>query len=134
MLSVALAACGGGTSEQAAPKLRPAGKAPVVISPQLARLRQVVEAELHAAGPNSGAMVYDVTANHPLLSVRASIKRAPASLEKLYTSVALLDRLGANARLQTKLLGTGHLQAGVWHGDLYLRGGGDPTFGDTAIA
>jgi D-alanyl-D-alanine carboxypeptidase/D-alanyl-D-alanine-endopeptidase (penicillin-binding protein 4) len=28
-------------------------------------------------------------------------------------------------------MGTGHLGAGgVWHGDLYLVGGGDPTFGD----
>ena len=29
------------------------------------------------------------------------------------------------------MLGTGHLGAGgIWHGNLYLRGGGDPTFGD----
>ena len=29
------------------------------------------------------------------------------------------------------MLGTGHLgPGGVWHGNLYLKGGGDPTFGD----
>jgi D-alanyl-D-alanine carboxypeptidase/D-alanyl-D-alanine-endopeptidase (penicillin-binding protein 4) len=38
--------------------------------------------------------------------------------------------LGPTARLHTTLLGTGSLRHGVWHGDLYLRGGGDPTFGD----
>ena len=32
------------------------------------------------------------------------------------------------------MLGTGHLgPGGVWHGDLYLVGGGDPTFGDGAF-
>ena len=29
------------------------------------------------------------------------------------------------------MLGTGHLSHGVWHGNLYLHGGGDPTFGDS---
>jgi D-alanyl-D-alanine carboxypeptidase/D-alanyl-D-alanine-endopeptidase (penicillin-binding protein 4) len=33
--------------------------------------------------------------------------------------------------LHTVVVGTGHLgPGGVWHGDLYLKGGGDPTFGD----
>jgi D-alanyl-D-alanine carboxypeptidase/D-alanyl-D-alanine-endopeptidase (penicillin-binding protein 4) len=52
-------------------------------------------------------------------------------VEKLYTTVAVLSELGPDARLQTAVLGTGHLAAdGVWEGDLYLRGAGDPTFGD----
>jgi D-alanyl-D-alanine carboxypeptidase/D-alanyl-D-alanine-endopeptidase (penicillin-binding protein 4) len=45
--------------------------------------------------------------------------------------VALLDRLGPEARLTTAVLGTGRQgRRGVWHGNLYLRGAGDPTFGD----
>lgn len=40
--------------------------------------------------------------------------------------------LGAGARLQTTVLGHGKLVRGVWRGNLYLRGGGDPTLGDGA--
>jgi D-alanyl-D-alanine carboxypeptidase/D-alanyl-D-alanine-endopeptidase (penicillin-binding protein 4) len=51
-------------------------------------------------------------------------------VEKLFTSAALLRKLGPDARLRTSVLGTGSLGAGgVWRGDLYLRGGGDPTLG-----
>jgi D-alanyl-D-alanine carboxypeptidase/D-alanyl-D-alanine-endopeptidase (penicillin-binding protein 4) len=39
-------------------------------------------------------------------------------------------KLGPSARFHTTLLGKGRLSHGVWHGNLYLRGGGDPTFGD----
>ena len=41
------------------------------------------------------------------------------------------SKLGPDARLHTTVLGVGHLgPGGVWHGSLYLKGGGDPTFGD----
>jgi serine-type D-Ala-D-Ala carboxypeptidase/endopeptidase (penicillin-binding protein 4) len=106
--------------------------APVIVTPQLARLRRELAAQLHAAGPNSGAMVYDLTSGQALFLAAADTKRLPASLEKLYTSIALLDKLGADAHLHTRLLGQGHPgPGGIWHGDLYLRGGGDPTFGDS---
>jgi D-alanyl-D-alanine carboxypeptidase/D-alanyl-D-alanine-endopeptidase (penicillin-binding protein 4) len=89
---------------------------------------------LHAAGWASGAVIYDITAQRPLLTVRGDVARAPASVEKLYTSVALLSELGPNARLKTTVVGDGHLgPRGVWHGNLYLVGGGDPTFGDGAF-
>ena len=78
----------------------------------------------------SGAVVYDLTDHAPLFDLRPRIARWPASVEKLYTSTAILRDLGPHARLQTSVLGAGHLARGVWHGDLYLRGGGDPTFGD----
>jgi D-alanyl-D-alanine carboxypeptidase/D-alanyl-D-alanine-endopeptidase (penicillin-binding protein 4) len=112
----------------------PAGRAvkpPPQPSPALVRLRRAVLGPLHAAGSASGAVIYDITAQRPLLTVRGDVARAPASVEKLYTSVAVLTDLGPDATLSTTVLGAGHpAPRGVWHGDLYLRGGGDPTFGD----
>jgi D-alanyl-D-alanine carboxypeptidase/D-alanyl-D-alanine-endopeptidase (penicillin-binding protein 4) len=60
--------------------------------------------------------------------------RPPASVEKLYTATTALERLGPTARLQTTVVGAGRLApGGIWEGDLYLRGGGDPTFGDSSF-
>jgi D-alanyl-D-alanine carboxypeptidase/D-alanyl-D-alanine-endopeptidase (penicillin-binding protein 4) len=60
--------------------------------------------------------------------------RPPASVEKLYTATTALDLMGASTRLATTVLGAGHMApGGVWEGSLYLRGGGDPTFGSTAF-
>jgi D-alanyl-D-alanine carboxypeptidase/D-alanyl-D-alanine-endopeptidase (penicillin-binding protein 4) len=93
-------------------------------------LVRALRRELRSAGPGSVAFVYDITARRPLLALRADTPRAPASVEKLYTSVALLRRIGRDAHLTTTVLGTGSLgRHGIWHGDLYLRGGGDPSLG-----
>ena len=54
-------------------------------------------------------------------------------MEKLYTTVAVLRVLGPDARLHTTVMGTGHQVGASWRGDLYLRGGGDPTFGDAGF-
>jgi serine-type D-Ala-D-Ala carboxypeptidase/endopeptidase (penicillin-binding protein 4) len=94
-------------------------------------LRSRLNRVLRLAGPATGAEVYDLTAGATLYGVRDGVGRAPASVEKLYTTVAALRMLGSGARLRTTVLGAGHLgPGGVWHGDLYLKGGGDPTFGD----
>ncbi len=88
--------------------------------------------QLALAGPADGAYVYDLTTKQALFSERATDLRPPASVEKLYTATAALERMGATARLATTVLATGHLApGGVWEGNLYLRGGGDPTFGST---
>lgn len=94
------------------------------------RLRASLEKALEPAGPQSGALVYDLGSHAALFALRAAVKRPPASLEKLYTTVAVMRLLGPDARLHTSVLGIGHLVGGVWQGNLYLRGGGDPTFGD----
>ncbi len=86
--------------------------------------------ELAVAGAGSGAYVYDVSTGTPLFAERASVPRPPASVEKLYTATTALELMGPQATLATTVLGSGHLGAnGRWEGDLYLRGGGDPTFG-----
>src|SRR5205085_1629589 len=69
-----------------------------------------------------------------LFSERASVMRPPASVEKLYTATAALALMGPTARLSTSVLGIGQLSVGgAWEGDLYLHGGGDPTFGSSAF-
>ncbi len=99
--------------------------------PGTAALHSALLRNLAQAGSGSGALVYDLTDQLPLFALRSKIARPPASVEKLYTSVAVLDKLGQDTVLRTKVLGKGHLgAAGVWHGNLYLVGGGDPTFGD----
>jgi D-alanyl-D-alanine carboxypeptidase/D-alanyl-D-alanine-endopeptidase (penicillin-binding protein 4) len=66
-----------------------------------------------------------------LFAERPTARRLPASVEKLYTTVTALFTLGADARLTTTVLGDAAVSAdGTYHGALYLRGGGDPTFGD----
>ncbi len=100
----------------------------------LAGLQSDLAHQLSLAGPSNGAYVYDLTAKEALFSERATTMRPPASVEKLYTATTALERMGANARLSTTVYGAGHLAAGgVWEGSLYLRGGGDPTFGSSAF-
>jgi D-alanyl-D-alanine carboxypeptidase/D-alanyl-D-alanine-endopeptidase (penicillin-binding protein 4) len=101
---------------------------------EAAALQSHMTHELTLAGPLSGGYVEDLSTKTVLFSERAEALRAPASVEKLYTATTALERLGPDARLETTVLGTGHLAAGgVWEGNLYLRGGGDPTFGTSAF-
>jgi serine-type D-Ala-D-Ala carboxypeptidase/endopeptidase (penicillin-binding protein 4) len=88
---------------------------------------------LTAAAGSSGAYVLDLTTGQPLFSFAPGVGRLPASVEKLYTTTTALLRFGAGATLTTKVLGAGTLDAkGGWHGTLYLKGGGDPTFGSAS--
>jgi D-alanyl-D-alanine carboxypeptidase/D-alanyl-D-alanine-endopeptidase (penicillin-binding protein 4) len=100
----------------------------------LSELQGDMSHQLALAGPADGAYVYDLTSKQALFSERASTMRPPASVEKLYTATTALAQMGATARLSTTVFGVGHMAAGgVWEGNLYLRGGGDPTFGSTSF-
>jgi serine-type D-Ala-D-Ala carboxypeptidase/endopeptidase (penicillin-binding protein 4) len=101
-------------------------------SPQQS-LVSVLDHGMRAAGSFSGAYVQDVTTGQTLYANNATTSRLPASVEKLFTtSTALLD-FGANATLSTSVLGLGHQAGGTFTGTLYLRGGGDPTFGSASF-
>jgi D-alanyl-D-alanine carboxypeptidase/D-alanyl-D-alanine-endopeptidase (penicillin-binding protein 4) len=100
----------------------------------LAEVQADFSHELALAGPESSAYVYDLTAKAALVSERALVLRRPASVEKLFTATTALELLGPEAQLTTSVLGAGRLLAGgTWEGSLYLRGGGDPTFGSSAF-
>jgi D-alanyl-D-alanine carboxypeptidase/D-alanyl-D-alanine-endopeptidase (penicillin-binding protein 4) len=100
-----------------------------------ATLRAALDRQLAAAGRASGALAVDLGDGRVLYTRRARTGRIPASVEKLWTSAAALRRLGPGWTFATRLAGSGWLDPeGVWHGSLYLRGGGDPTLGDGALA
>lgn len=98
-------------------------------------LQRDLAGQMHQAGASSGALVIDVSARRTLYGSRSTTGRLPASVEKMWTTSSVLTRFGARSVLRTRVFGAGHLDShGTWHGDLYLRGGGDPTFGHRAFA
>ena len=87
---------------------------------------------MRAAGPYSGAYVVHVSGDRPhaVFRWRQRTPRILASNTKLFTTTAALARLGVEGKLFTDVLASSEVDAeGVLRGSLYLRGGGDPTFG-----
>jgi D-alanyl-D-alanine carboxypeptidase/D-alanyl-D-alanine-endopeptidase (penicillin-binding protein 4) len=102
---------------------------------QASVLKRTLSRYMSGAGASSGAYVMDADSDRTLFSWRAGTPRSLASNTKLFTSAAVLGRYGPNASLATTLLGDGTLSpSGAWKGSIYLRGGGDPTFGSRAFA
>ena len=58
--------------------------------------------------------------------VNADVSVNPASTMKLVTTYAALDLLGPTHQWKTEIRGDGPLRDGTLHGNLYLKGGGDP--------
>jgi D-alanyl-D-alanine carboxypeptidase/D-alanyl-D-alanine-endopeptidase (penicillin-binding protein 4) len=84
-------------------------------------------------GNASGAFVEDLNTGAQLYADNARVGRLPASVEKLYTTSTVLLKFRSGARLSTHVLGSGQLENGTFVGTLYLRGGGDPTFGSAGF-
>ena len=88
--------------------------------------------QMRFAGGYSGAYVVKVGGDRPraIFRWRQHTPRILASNTKLFTTSAALARFGSEGTLGTEVLGASELDTeGVYHGSLYLRGGGDPTFG-----
>lgn len=71
-----------------------------------------------ALDARTGAVIYAHNATRPVV---------PASNEKLPVSWAALVRLGPAYRFRTEVVGVGSRAGATWHGDLYVKGYGDPT-------
>jgi D-alanyl-D-alanine carboxypeptidase/D-alanyl-D-alanine-endopeptidase (penicillin-binding protein 4) len=75
----------------------------------------------------SSAIAIDLATGQTLFRRNADRSLAPASNEKLTVTYAALVELGASYRFRTALLGVGSQEENVWHGDVFLKGYGDPT-------
>lgn len=88
-----------------------------------------------SSGSWSGAYVYNATSGRPVFAWRHTTPRILASNTKLFTTAAALARFGVAGKLATEVRGAGKLgERGVYRGNLYLVGGGDPTFGSQSFA
>jgi len=73
-----------------------------------------------------GMEVHEVNARTPLISVNAKQSMNPASTMKLLTTYAGLELLGPAYSWKTEAYIDGKLEQDVLHGDLILKGYGDP--------
>src|SRR5690242_10842401 len=96
-----------------------------------AALKAGLRAAWRGAASSSGAYVLNATKGTVLFQSRASTARILASNTKLFTTSAILAKLGSSATLPTDLESDAEADpaSGVLKGDVYLVGGGDPTFG-----
>jgi D-alanyl-D-alanine carboxypeptidase/D-alanyl-D-alanine-endopeptidase (penicillin-binding protein 4) len=87
---------------------------------------------LHAGG--EGALAVDLASGRTIFSLNGARPLQPASNEKLPLTLTALERLGPEYRFHTDVLGTGRQAGAVWHGDLYLKGHGDPALHTSGLA
>jgi serine-type D-Ala-D-Ala carboxypeptidase/endopeptidase (penicillin-binding protein 4) len=81
----------------------------------------------------TGAIVLDLRTGQTLFAQNSRLPLRPASNEKLATTYAALTALGPSFRIETDVLGSGTLSGGTWHGDLVLKGYGDPTLSSAEL-
>jgi len=90
-----------------------------------------IENELRRAGvaeESVGIVVQPVDGQKPILALNADMAFHPASTMKVVTTYAALELLGPHYRWKTNAYVTGKLEEGVLHGDLIIKGSGDPSF------
>jgi len=73
--------------------------------------------------------VIDAKTGKMVFGKNAEVGLAPASCQKIFTSISALDILGADYRYKTLVGYDGKLAAGSLQGNLHIIGSGDPTFG-----
>jgi D-alanyl-D-alanine carboxypeptidase/D-alanyl-D-alanine-endopeptidase (penicillin-binding protein 4) len=74
-----------------------------------------------------GILVKSASRDDTLYTLNAERLMTPASTLKVVTLAVAAERLGWDFRFRTELLRTGIVRDGVLHGDLIVRGFGDPT-------
>jgi len=79
---------------------------------------------------NISLLVKDLATNRTICQFRPNSSSTPASTMKLVTTATAMELLGPKFCFQTKLEIDGTLSSnGTLNGNLYIRGGGDPTLG-----
>ena len=78
---------------------------------------------------NMSVYIQDLKTGEVIDSYREEHVVPPASVMKLLTTGAALEMLGADYRFPTILEYSGSIQDGILHGNLYIRGGCDPSLG-----
>jgi D-alanyl-D-alanine carboxypeptidase/D-alanyl-D-alanine-endopeptidase (penicillin-binding protein 4) len=75
----------------------------------------------------SAAFAVDLQSGGVVFERNADLSLEPASNEKLPITFAAMHELGLSYRFRTDVFGRGSQEGSVWHGDIFLKGYGDPT-------
>lgn len=89
-------------------------------------------AQLERSGAVVSAAAMDLDNKRALDELHADTHVTPASLTKLLTAAAALDRWPPDKVFHTRLVTTGTISAGVLQGDLVLLGAGDASLDDAS--
>jgi len=76
-----------------------------------------------------GICVLDMNSSRKIVDLNAQLCIEPASIAKLVTTAVALETFGPDYRFETKIEYTGKIENGVLNGDIWIRGGGDPSLG-----
>lgn len=103
----------------------------------LAQTPQPVKRFLSSAemrGASFAFLAKDVKSGDVICAYDQERSLTPASVMKLITTATALEILGVDYRFETTLEYDGHIEDGVLQGNVYIRGGGDPTLGSAFLS
>ncbi len=85
-------------------------------------------------GARVSFVVKDVSTGEIMSAVNPDLCVTPASITKLITTSSAVEILGGDYRFTTTIEHDGYIdENGTLHGNLIVRGGGDPTFGSAFV-
>lgn len=90
-------------------------------------LEQYLQNKSVLKGALVGVHVISGETGKPIMDHIGNLRMRPASNMKLFTAAAALSVLGAEYTFKTTLLTDGVVKDSVLHGNVYIKGGGDPS-------
>ncbi len=112
------------------PSVLPAAESALEVDPATAELVDDIDAILddpRMDGSQAAVQVIDADTGEIIYDRDSANRLMPASNQKLFTAAAALDILGPDYTWSTTALSAARQVGSTLRGDLYLRGGGDPT-------
>jgi D-alanyl-D-alanine carboxypeptidase/D-alanyl-D-alanine-endopeptidase (penicillin-binding protein 4) len=88
---------------------------------------------LYMTGASVSICVKEIGTENMIYGYDAEREVIPASVMKIVTTSTALEILGENYRFETAILYDGNIENGVLNGNLYIRGGGDPSIGSREL-
>lgn len=82
----------------------------------------------------TGVVVVDLETSTVIYALNPEAPLEPASTEKLPLATTALQRLGGGFRMRTVVAARGTQTGATWHGDLVLKGAGDPALASADLA